>query len=258
MEDKYQESARKDLILFFNVEENKSKVFFSRQLEILFENTYYHWITNRALRDLIESGEVLSEGYKLKNAGTVNLVWHKSFRFYKRAAKYVAELVDAYSLPSLSADIGIRGEMLVLEAFAINKFHLLGRETNSFNGKKWTESDHNLDFIFSRDHNIYGVEVKNMLGYMDYEELEIKVKMCDFLGLKPVFAVRMFPRTWINEVREFGGFTLIMKYQFYPISFKEFALNVKNTLGLPVDAPKRLEQGTMDRFLKWHNKYVNL
>ena len=246
------------MLNFFNEEINKTKVFYSRQLEIIFEGKYYHWITNRALRSIIDSGEVYSESYNLKNAGSVNLVWLKSFRYYKRAAREIADLIDQYSLPSLSADIGLRGEMLTLEGFALNGFNLAGRETNKFGDKIWVQSGHNLDFVFSKDNIGYGVEVKNMLGYMDYEELETKVKMCDFLGLRPIFVVRMFPKTWINEIRDFGGFSLIMKYQFYPISFKDFALKVKNTLGFPVDTPKRIEQGTMDRVLKWHKNNVNL
>ena len=257
LEDKYQKLARKDLLDFFNLQENKTKVFYSRQLEIMMENKYYHWITNRAVRDLIDSGEVISAQYNLKNAGSLNLLWHKSFRYYKRAAQEICELVDEYSLPSLSADIGLRGETLVLEGFAMNGFNLLGRETNIFNGNKWEESDHNLDFIFSKDNVNYGIEVKNMLGYMNYKELELKVKMCDYLNLIPIFAVRMFPQTWINEVREFGGFSLIMKYQFYPISFKELAERVRNVLNFPIGTPKRLEQGTMDRVIKWHQKNVN-
>lgn len=257
VEDKYQQRARKDLLEFFSRKENKIKIFYSRQQELLFEDRYYHWITKRTLRDLIELGELISEKYNLEFAGSVNLVWHKSFRYYKRAAKEIIELIDSYSLPSLSADIGLRGETLILEGFALNGFNLLGRETNEFHNLRWQESEHNLDFIFSKDNINYRVEVKNMLGYMDYEELEIKVRMCDYLGIKPIFAVRMFPQTWINEIREFGGFSLIMKYQFYPISFKDLAKKVNEVLGFPIGTPKRLEQGTMDRVLKWHLNNVN-
>jgi hypothetical protein len=160
-------------------------------------------------------------------------------------------------LPSLSADIGLRGEMLVLEGFAMNGFSLLGRETNKFNNLEWKDSDHNLDFIFSKDNINYGIEVKNKLGYMDYDELKIKLQMCNYLGLKPIFAVRMLPKTWINEVKNLGGFSLVMKYQFYPLSFKDLATQVKDTLNFPISTPKRLEQGTMDRVLKWLIKNVN-
>jgi hypothetical protein len=258
LEDKYQRLAVKDLRAFFNTEENKSKVFYSRQLEVIFEQKYYHWITNRSIRELIDSGEILSEQYNLNNAGTVNLLWLKSFRYYKRAAKEVVDIIDEYSNPNLSADIGLRGEMLVLEGFAMNGFQLREREANSFNGMKWQKSEHNIDFIFSKDGIDYGIEVKNMLGYMDYKELEIKIEMCDTLSLKPVFAVRMFPKTWINEIKEYGGFSLIMRYQFYPLSYKNLAEKIRRNLNLPVETPRRLEQGTMERINNWHKNNVNL
>lgn len=46
--DYFEESAREDLITFF--EKNKGRVFYSRQIEVIFEDKYFHWITNRALR----------------------------------------------------------------------------------------------------------------------------------------------------------------------------------------------------------------
>jgi hypothetical protein len=51
---------------------------------------------------------------------------------------------------------------------------------------------------------------------MDYPELTTKVRLCQHLGLRPVFVVRMMPRTWIHEVAQQGGFVLILKYQLYP------------------------------------------
>jgi hypothetical protein len=42
--------ARDALREFF--QNNRETVFFSRQLEVLYEDTYFHWITNRAIRDL--------------------------------------------------------------------------------------------------------------------------------------------------------------------------------------------------------------
>jgi hypothetical protein len=146
---------------------------------------------------------------------------------------------------------------LILEGFVTNGFLYRGKGINEFNGKKWNDSEHNLDFIFTKDNIDYGVEVKNMLGYMDYDELEIKISICKYLNLKPIFAVRMFPKTWINEVNKNGGFSLIMKYQFYPISHKELAEKVSKILNFPIKTPTSLQQGTMERLLKWHNDHVN-
>jgi hypothetical protein len=143
---------------------------------------------------------------------------------------------------------------MVLEGFARSEFVMRGRNTRSFSGKTWEATDQNLDFIFERDGVAYGVEVKNTLGYMDRDEFEAKIRLSQFLGIKPVFAVRMMPKSWINDLIEAGGFGLVLKYQLYPWTHKELARRVARELGLPVDAPRALEEGTMSRFLKWHRK----
>jgi hypothetical protein len=87
---------------------------------------------------------------------------------------------------------------------------------------------------------------------MNYDELQTKLELCDTLGIRPVFAVRMLPKSWVNEVVRAGGFALIMKYQLYPWTHRELARRVREGLGLPVDAPRALADGTVGRFLSWH------
>ena len=89
---------------------------------------------------------------------------------------------------------------------------------------------------------------------MDYRELKTKMEICRYVGVTPVFAARMLPKTWIHEIREAGGFALILKYQLYPWAHRELARRVKTELGLPVDAPRALEDGTMRRFVNWHER----
>jgi hypothetical protein len=164
------------------------------------------------------------------------------------------DLVEEYADPNIGGAVGLHGESMVLEGFARCEFVMRGRNTREFGGRVWTETGHNLDFIFQKDGQAYGVEVKNTLGYMEYEEFQAKIRLCRFLGIRPVFAVRMVPKTWINEVVTAGGFALIMKYQLYPWSHKGLAKRVSEELGLPVDAPRALSDGTMRRFLDWHVK----
>jgi hypothetical protein len=40
-------------------------VFYSRQLEVLFEDELFHWVTNRAVHRLIQEGRILSETRQL-------------------------------------------------------------------------------------------------------------------------------------------------------------------------------------------------
>lgn len=250
------EIEAKDAIRKF-FEENQTEVFFSRQIELLYENTYFHWITNRAIRDLVEEGTVKSEFQKLKTGGKIKLLWYKSYRFYKRNAGNLAKLVEEYSDPNITAALGLQGELMVLEGFARLEFVMKGRNTRSFGEKNWTDTDHDLDFIFAKDSVAYGIEVKNSLSYIENKEFKTKIELCHHIGVQPVFVVRMMPRPWIQELYEAGGFALILKYQFYPLTHRDLAKRVKKDLKLPVDSPKALQDGTMQRFLRWHMSVIS-
>lgn len=244
--------ARDALRQFFH--NNRQTVFFSRQLEVLYEDTYYHWLTNRAIRNLEAEESIRSEWRKLRTGTSIKLVWDRTFRFYKRVANQLVRLVEEYSDPNIGASLGLHGETMVLEGFARTQFVMISRNASEYREAKWIESKHNLDFIFERDGHVYGIEVKNTLGYMDRREFLLKINLCQRLGVTPVFVCRMLPRSWIFELKELGGFSLILKYQLYPWTHKDLAKRVKEELGLPVDAPRYLHEGTMNRFLKWHSK----
>jgi hypothetical protein len=175
------------------------------------EDDYFHWVTNRALRELRGQGFLLGETRELRTGGSINLLWHRGYRFYRRSATRLVSLVEQYADPNIGGAIGLHGEFMVLEGFARSGFVMRGRNTSEFGEKRWTETEHDLDFIFEKDGRAYGIEVKNTLGYMAYKELEVKVRMCQFLGIRPVFAARMLPKTWMNEVITAGGFGLILK-----------------------------------------------
>jgi hypothetical protein len=139
------------------------------------------------------------------NGQTVNLMWHRSYRYYKREAARVVQLLESYSAPNIGAALGLHGELMVLEGFARHKFVMVGRNTAEFNGGVWTRTRHDLDFIFERDDVAHGVEVKNTLGYMPHEELVVKIELCETLGIRPLFAPRMIPKTWTFEVIQAGA-----------------------------------------------------
>lgn len=247
--DSEEEKARSRLLAYFI--DNPEAVFYSRQLEVLFENEFFHWVTNRALRRLVEEGHVLSEARKLTIGSEIKLVWHKSFRFYKRAANDVFRLVDMYTSAATDGTLGMQGEHLVLAAFARRQYVLMGEEANSFRGVSWAETGHDLDFIFEKNGVGFGVEVKNTLGYMDVDEFVTKIRLSRHLGIRPVFAVRFLPKTWAEALIQSGGYAMIMKYQFYPWTHKELAGQIRGALQLPVDTPKKIEDGTMQRFEAW-------
>ena len=70
--DVYEKDAREHLRPFF--EQNRDRVFFSRQLEVQNEDRYFHRVTNRAIRDLEGERLINSEVRKLPRAGTIKLL----------------------------------------------------------------------------------------------------------------------------------------------------------------------------------------
>jgi hypothetical protein len=47
-----------------------------------------------------------------------------------------------------------------------------------------------------------------------------------------------------------------MGYQFYPLSEVNKAKEFRDNLYLPIDTPKRLEDGTVKRLLDFHNRIL--
>lgn len=246
--------ARKEIGKIFS--SYKEGVFFSRQIEIWLEDKYFHWISNKAIRELMALRIIVGEERKLRTGGRIHLLWNPSYRYYKREAAKVVNLVEEYADPNISAAIGLHGESMVLEGFARNEFVMKGKNVRRFGSKEWTSSEHNMDFIFERDGLAYGLEVKNTLGYMDHKEFQLKIKLCKYLGIRPVFVARMLPKTWMKEVIDSNGFGLILKYQLYPWTHRELAKRVAKEFRLPIDAPRAIADGTMARFMKWHRRQV--
>ena len=163
-------------------------------------------------------------------------------------------LVEEHADPNIGAALGLHGEIMVLEAFARCQFVMRGRNARQYGEKVWTETDHNLDFIFEKEGKGYGIEVKNTLPYMKYDGFLLSVRLCHFLGLRPIFAARMMPKTWIFELNAARGYAMILKYQLYPWTHKPLARTVATELGLPVDAPRALHEVTTNRLVEWHSK----
>jgi hypothetical protein len=250
--DRYHAAAVAGLTELF--EANRQRVFFSRQLEVMHEAQWFHWVTNRAIHRLVEEGLLRSEDRTLASRGRVTLRWHKAHRYNKRDAARLISLIEDYANPNIGAALGLQGEFMILEALARQRLVLYRREAREFKGRVWEATRHDLDFIFEDGQSAFGVEVKNTLGYMSHEELTYKLSICRYLGLRPVFAVRMLPKTWVWEINRAGGYALIFKYQLYPWTHRELAKRVREELELPVDAPRALMQGTLDRFQSWRNR----
>ena len=254
--DSFVDAAKSDLIKLF--ERESESVFYQRQLQVMFEKEYFHWITVRALSELLQEGILAAEVLPLPGSGTATgtITFYRlvSYRYWKRDADEIVKLVSRFSESPFTYALGAHGEMMFDAALPTVGFIPTGRKVRSYGAAEWKETGHDLDRVFVRDGIAYGTEIKNTLGYIEKDELEIKVRMSKHLGLRPLFIMRMAPKSYVNLVAEEGGFTLIFKYQLYPFGQKAFADEVRARLRLPTDSPARIEDGTVKRLLDWHVK----
>lgn len=253
----YVAPAKEEILKLFH--DKPSDVFYERQLQVLFEKRFYHWITSRALSELANDRALQSDyvAFRGSEAGEDGLRLRFFFlpkvRYWKRQAGRIVALVNRYSDTSFNAAVGHQAEMLFDAALALAGFMPTAHESREFGDRRWTDSNHDLDRIYVRDGIAYGAEIKNKLGYIDRDELIIKLKMCRHLRLRPLFIARWLPKAWVWEVsRDWGGFCLLFKYQLYPFGSDRFAKEIRDVLGLPVDCPKKIQEGTIKRFLNWH------
>ena len=248
------DQAKDDLRSLFAGE--PESVFYQRQLQVIFEKKYFHWITSHALSELAQAGSISAQALPLPgtgtSTGTITIYRPNGYRYWKRQADEIVKLVSRFSRPSFTAALGAQGEMMFDAALPTVGFMPTGRKVRSSGELQWSKTGHDLDRVFERDGVGYGTEIKNTLGYIERDELEIKVAMCHYLGLRPLFIVRMAPKSYVNFVEQEGGFTLIFKYQLYPFGEKAFADEVQGKLRLPTDSPLRIQEGTVKRLADWH------
>ena len=183
---------------------------------------------------------------------TIKFAFNKGHRYYKRQINEKLQIVREYSAPTIAGACGRQAEVLFFSALAHRGFLSHGQNINEYNGKKWEETDRNLDFILERDGKVYGAEVKNKWSYIDSDELDIKLKMCDFLGIKPLFIMRGSPKHYNHMIWGAGGYAMIFVAQIYPFGQRDLVNRIKEKLGLEADCPRAIPDGIIDRFMRWH------
>jgi hypothetical protein len=235
------------------------RLLYQIQIAVILEREFFHWITVRALRELEAEGELIAEFLPLGmeiglQEVRVKFYRKRSNRNWRREAERMLALIRGYAVGPLARGLGAHGEMMFDAGLGSAGFRVLARDVNGFDGHQWTDTDHNLDRIYERDGVRYGAEIKNTLGYIPRTEFQIKLRICRTLRVRPLFIARSMPKSYINDVFRAGGFSLVFGYQFYPHGYDHVAREVRDVLSLPVDTPARLADGTIARFVGWHDR----
>lgn len=260
--------------------------FHQHHLQVLYEADFFEWVVTYALRELVDEGFLVV--FDSKSVGGLNL--HeatKRLRFYassaalrdnkdvdemKRRIMSAAEHVARYSNPRHTVVVGKHLEALVKSQLQILQFDVVGMHTAKYAGRTWSKTNHNLDLIAKKPGTklAIGVEVKNTLSIMDPREIDIKIDMCDHLGVVPVFAVRWI-KPYFDCILKQGGFAWMFKTQMYPLGYEGFVKrlyarfslkgnNGRNTVkkrGFPVTVRTELPERPVETFKKWVGKIEN-
>ena len=248
--------AKVALTEFFRGRRATTDVFYNTQLAVLFEREFFHWITKRAVNELVAEGVLESRTESRSGGGEIRFYWAPANRYGKRKRKRIHDLVDTISDPKLG--LGDHGENMVDAALGRVGFKEIAQNVAEHEGKGWEVSGKDLDRIYERDGVKYGAEIKNTLGYIDREEFDEKLGMCLHFGVVPLFVMRAAAKSYAYKVINAGGFCLLFGKQLYPFGHDELVAALQEELLLPVHSPKRLESGHVERFLRWHIKTAGL
>lgn len=200
--------AAKQVLLDRHFPRDGTQVYYGRQLEVWLERTFFHWITKKALNELVAEHRInftpeTTEHY------TAHFYWPLRHRYPRRQIAEILGLIAEFSRPDFSRALGHERELLTDAAFARGGFQILQDRVREVDGKKWTMSNYDLDRLIVRNGIRYGVEIKNQLGYIEQAEFGIKLSMCRHFGVRPMFVARMMPKNYMNTVQLAGGFGLL-------------------------------------------------
>jgi hypothetical protein len=129
------DEAKEDLIRFFN--ERGNDVYYMRQLEVFFEDIffekkYYHWITGKAINELISERVLSSLVEELIGPTRVKFVFNKKHRYYKRQINEKLKVVREYSQPNIAIACGRQAEIMFLNALVVKGFKVIGENINEY------------------------------------------------------------------------------------------------------------------------------
>ncbi|HKN17075.1 MAG TPA: hypothetical protein VJX47_09040 [Candidatus Sulfotelmatobacter sp.] len=156
------DQAKEQLVAFFDA--NPKGVFYEHQIEIIFERGYFHWITGKALHELAAERKVSSELMTLSGRVPIRFYHRKSHRGWRKQAKEILALVNAFSTEDFSRGLGRHGEQMVDAALPRIGFVRLARATRAYGDRAWVETGHDLDRIYRYEDLVFGAEIKNRLS----------------------------------------------------------------------------------------------
>ncbi len=231
--------------------------YYTTQLQVILDY-WYHWIVYNALKLLVEE-EFLATFQIASQTQNKIVFYHNAAlqseneqELLRTHARGIADLIDEHSVPQVSRALGKHLEGLVSYELRVEGFEIVATHTQRYKGRTWSKSEHDLDIIAEhRSGNLaIGVEVKNTLQVIDRKLLETKIRICDYLGLRPLFAVR-WNKPYLELVREAGGFSWMFRDQFFPPGMESLANRLRDRLKLPTLVSTQIPPWRVAVFRNW-------
>ena len=101
-----------------------------KQIEVLFEKKYFHWVTDRNVNSLIDEGFL-----KERTTKVANFVYRANIRYIDREINRRIKLIEKNSDPDIMHAVGEYAEMLSEYMFRVNSFKILDTHANEYNNK---------------------------------------------------------------------------------------------------------------------------
>jgi hypothetical protein len=159
----------KEVLLAELFGKDHEKVYYERQVEVLYEDRFFHWITAKALTELVFERAIHSQVLRLTPEVPIRFYWSRlnpRLRYWKRQASKTVKLVRQYSADDFTRLLGHTGEILFDQILPRFGFMPVGFDARSYKEKEWKFTADNLDRIFEKEGIPYGVEIKNTLPYI--------------------------------------------------------------------------------------------
>lgn len=211
------------------------------------------------MKKLVDEGELINwrENLSTDSKVEISLFRRKDIRYYLKNTKTLLNYINYFDV-DLNKALGNYAEFLTEVMFKSLGFEIENRNTNEFNGVKWKRTDHDLDFIVSKNDIFYGVEVKNTFEYIPREEFEIKMfKMCPYLNLIPMCVFRFAPKFYIDELNKKDGFGFVFKSKVFPYGQERIVSQLWRDTLLPVRVSTELSRKGENNFRQWHEKKLS-
>ena len=230
-------------------------------IKVMLENDYSPRQIQNSLNKLEKDEKLHSLRYKISKVGFSKFYFLTEFnneKFHAKLQKKVtsyASWIEKYASKKVTDMLGEHLHDLVKVELRAQNFEITDeKNVHEYKGKKWMYK-HSLDIVaHHKQKNLtIGVEVKNALHLTPVNEIKIKIDMCDYFGITPVFACRWM-ESHRNLIEKNNGFLWQFKHQLYPRGQDDFVNIIRKRFKFPVLVSGELPRISRNEFSRFINK----